>query len=520
MWEMETEVARALETLIAFALDKKLIEPFDEQYARNALLDILGEEAPSATPVSPGALPETATHVLKTLIDDAAARGKVDVALTAQRELLESRLMGVFTARPSVIAAQFASIRDEQGIESATRWFYGLCRDVNYIRVDDIARNEYFRADSPVGSLEITINLSKPEKTTEEIAALKNLPSSGYPKCMLCVENVGYAGRLNFPGRFNHRMIPLELQGDPWYFQYSPYQYYEEHCIVLGGRHVDMHLTRDSFQRLFDFVDQFPHYFIGSNADLPIVGGSILNHDHFQGGRHTFPMTEARVATKVWFPKFPAVKAGIVEWPMTALRLQGSSRPHLIEAAMAIMNVWRGYSDPEYDIYAFTGEADGVRIEHNTITPILRLDDACDYILDLVLRNNRQTPEHPMGLFHPHAKLHHIKQENIGLIEVMGLFILPGRLKSELAMVRECLTGERILLQAPPPGDPLAKHYEWILELQETRVPGQTADECIRQGLAKKCAQVLVDAGVYKRDENGESGLLAFLRTLGAMVVE
>ncbi len=498
---------RAVEELLFFSVEKGLVEREDIPFARNLILDVMHLNAPGEK-VMLDSLPETATVFLDKLLDAAVGMGLIEDTST-ERELLGTKLMGCVTPAPAIVRREFQRLRETQGPEAATRWFYQLCRDCDYIRVDQIKRNIRYFAKTDCGELEITINLSKPEKDPREIAKLKSAPQSGYPKCMLCIENPGYAGRLNFPARQNHRVAPIRLAGDDWYFQYSPYLYYPEHCIIFNGEHVPMVISRGSFERLFDFVDQFPHYFIGSNADLPIVGGSILNHDHFQGGNYVFPMDRAKDRCALTSP-VSAIKAAVVDWPMSVLSLAGKDREALISLAICVLEAWRGYSDPEREILARTTE------NHNTVTPILRKTDD-GYRLMLVLRNNRTTPEHPLGLFHPHAPLHHIKKENIGLIEVMGLFILPGRLKEELKHLEGYLTGEK-QLKEPAAFDPSFKHFSWITEIAAKTGTGQTnekARQTLHMAVADVCSHVLADAGVYKQTEDGQKGMLAFLRTVG-----
>lgn len=507
---LRVQATSLIEQLLAFAVSKQLIEPLDIPYYRNLLLDTLHMDAPAAmaSPM-PDTLPSTATPLLHALCDIAVACGILEDMQYA-RDLFSARLMGVLTPSPKEVRDTFQHLLQSQSPQAATQYFYQLCRACDYIKVDAIAQNIRYFADSPAGELEITINLSKPEKDPKEIARLKNAPSVGYPKCMLCVENPGYAGNAHFPARQNHRIVPMRLAGADWYLQYSPYAYYPEHCIVFNSHHVNMKVDRGTFERLFSFVDQMPHYFLGSNADLPIVGGSILNHDHFQGGHYTFPMDRAGIRCALHTP-YPAVHAGIVDWPMAAIRLTGTEPAPLIGEAERILNAWRAWSDESCDILAQTEDT-----PHNTITPILRRTEQ-GYCLTLVLRNNRTSQEHPLGIFHPHAPLHHIKKENIGLIEVMGLFILPGRLKTELALLEDYLIGEKTMVR-PASDDPCAKHFDWLQEIVSAHglcATRQDAQVLLRTEVARVCAQVLADAGVYKQDEAGLQGMLRFLSTLG-----
>ncbi len=502
--------AHPLEGLLAFSYRNHLIEKQDIPFCRNQLLEVMQLDAPTE-PYAPYEvedieLPETATAFLNQLTEDAVQRGVCEDT-QGLRDAFTAKLMGCVTPRPSEVCRVFNHLYNDEGPQAATQWFYKLCRDLNYIRVDDIARNIQYKAPTMVGELDITINLSKPEKDPRDIAAARLVQSTAYPPCMLCVENPGYAGRgAAFPARQNHRFVDLKLCGQPWHLQYSPYLYYNEHCIVFNEKHQPMRIDRAAFERLFDFVDQYPHYFIGSNADLPIVGGSILSHDHFQGGSYVFPMTVAPIEVKLHAPDAD-VQAGILDWPMSTLRLRCADAEKLIDLAEKVLAAWRQYSDPACDILAYTDAP------HNTITPILRKEGE-DYIFDLVLRNNRTTAEHPMGIFHPHADLHHIKMENIGLIEVMGLFILPGRLKNELAALEDILAGKAEA--ALDHETPLTKHLPWINTLRAKHtITADNAHDVLRQGVADKCARVLMDAGVYKQTDAGRKGFLKFLATLG-----
>ena len=492
---------QAIAGLIAYALEKGLITPADTCWAVNALLEALEldgcalpEELPS---VEEGALPA----ILETLLDDAAERGVLKENTITYRDLLDTRLMGVLTPRPAQVIEKFRTLYRESP-RKATDWYYAFSQDTNYIRRDRIARDVQWKARTEYGELDITINLSKPEKDPKAIAAARNLPAAAYPRCQLCAENEGYAGRVNHPARQNHRIIPITIHGSPWFLQYSPYVYYNEHCICLNREHTPMKIDRACFGKLLDFVGQFPHYFVGSNADLPTVGGSILAHDHFQGGRYTFAMEKAPVETPFAFPGFADVKAGIVKWPMSVIRLTCADPARLVELADRILLSWRGYTDEAAMILAQTdGEP------HNTITPIARRRGE-DYELDLVLRNNLTTPEHPLGLYHPHAELHHIKKENIGLIEVMGLAVLPARLKTELAAVAEKLArGEDLR------ADPLtAGHADWAEDFRDKySITADNALETVYHETGLVFAKVLEHAGVYARTPAGQEAFLRFL---------
>ena len=491
------DVSTYIAALVEYAVERKLIEGADRVWARNQLLAALALDdwrEPEES-LKDASLEET----LGALLDDAAARGVIGDDITS-RDLLDTRLMGILTPRPGAVIGKFRS-RCAQSMQEATDWYYRFSQDTDYIRRYRIARDVKWVTPTEYGDLDITINLSKPEKDPRAIAAAKSAPQSGYPKCQLCRENEGYAGRMNHPARGNHRIIPVTIDNSEWFLQYSPYVYYNEHCIVFNGRHVPMKIDRAAFRKLLDFVKQFPHYFVGSNADLPIVGGSILSHDHFQGGRYTFAMEKATVEREVSFPGFEDVAAGIVHWPLSVLRLRCADDGHLVDLAEKILAAWRGYTDEAAFIYA---ETDGE--PHNTITPIARMRDG-QYELDLVLRNNITTEEHPMGVYHPHAELHHIKKENIGLIEVMGLAVLPARLKGELSRLGE------VLVSGGDPGadEELAKHAPWAAELRERHTfTAENVEGILRDEVGKVFAQVLEHAGVFKCDEQGREAFLRF----------
>lgn len=495
-------VNNAIRQLVEYGLEKKLISPADAIYTRNQLLltmqlDEYVEEQES---------PARALHeILEELTEDAVRRG-VCADNGVARELFDTRLMGCLTPRPSQVQAEFFARYNRFGPEAATEWYYQFSQDTNYIRRDRIARDVKWVTPTPYGDLDITINLSKPEKDPKAIAAAKNAPQSGYPKCQLCVENEGYAGRMNHPARENHRIIPLTINRSDWCLQYSPYVYYNEHCIVFNREHTPMRINTATFRKLLDFVKQFPHYFVGSNADLPIVGGSILSHDHFQGGRYTFAMEKAPLERQWTFPGFEDVAAGIVHWPMSCIRLSCPDDTRLVALADKILEAWRGYSDPACFIFA---ETDGQM--HNTVTPIARKRGE-NYELDLVLRNNITTQEHPMGVYHPHAGLHHIKKENIGLIEVMGLAVLPSRLKAEMTELEAALCNH---LPAEQYGPSIAKHAQWAQMLQEKYdFTPENATEILHKEIGLVFAQVLEDAGVYKLDASGREGFVRFLESV------
>lgn len=509
-------ITRHIRRLAEFALRSGMIGPLDRDAAVNALLDLFRLSGPvGAEAEDPEPIPDSPAPLLEPLLDAAAELGLIPDNTITYRDLFDARIMGLLLPRPSETVFRFDALAKEKGIAAATDWFYKLSIDSNYIRMDRIRKNGYWLHTTAYGDLEITVNLSKPEKDPKEIALLKTLPQSDYPKCLLCKENVGYAGRPDHPARQNLRVLPVELQGAPWFFQYSPYVYYNEHSIVFSGEHVPMRISRETFARLLDFVELFPHYFIGSNADLPIVGGSILNHDHFQAGRHVFPMEKAGVDGWRTHTDEPVVRGGIVRWPMSVVRLRSTDREALLRVAGSILDAWRGYSDAAADIYAQTGGT-----PHNTITPIARMKDNGEYELDLVLRNNRTSEEHPDGIFHPHKELHHIKKENIGLIEVMGLAVLPGRLERELGEIADLLSG-RSAYDAAALADashPLAKHAAWIAGLvaaHGTGVPAEEAQRLLQAAVGDKFRDVLRDAGVYKDDANGRAAFDRFLGTVG-----
>ena len=493
-------VDREIQALAAYALDTGLIQPCERVWAVNALLEALeldGYTEPEAPVERPIDLPA----VLTALMDDAHARGVLKEDSVVYRDLFDTKLMGVLTPRPAQVIETFRSLC-AQSPEKATDWYYKFSQDTNYIRRDRIARDVKWVAPTEYGDLDITINLSKPEKDPKAIAAARNLPASAYPRCQLCAENEGYAGRVNHPARQNHRVVPITINGSPWFLQYSPYVYYNEHCICLNSEHVPMKIDRACFAKLLDFVGQFPHYFVGSNADLPIVGGSILAHDHFQGGHYTFAMEKAPVETPFTFPGYEDVRAGIVKWPMSVVRLTAANPERLIDLADKILLSWRGYTDEAAFLFA---ETDGE--PHNTITPIARRRGS-DYELDLVLRNNITTAEHPLGVYHPHAELHHIKKENIGLIEVMGLAVLPARLKEELAAVADALAAGADLRA----DERTEKHADWAEGFKgKYAITADNALDIVEKETGLVFAQVLEHAGVYKRTAEGKAAFLRFL---------
>ena len=492
---METlEVNVYIAALVQYGIDKKLIEPCDKAFITNQLLAPLQLDSYEPGEVRTLSLEQ----ILKGLTDYAVSKGIISDDITS-RDLFDTKLMGIMTPLPREVRSKFSALY-ERSPEEATEWYYRFSQDTDYIRRYRVQKDMRWKAATEYGNLDITINLSKPEKDPKAIAAAKAAPQSNYPKCLLCVENEGYAGRINHPARQNHRIIPMELDGESWNLQYSPYVYYPEHCIVFNSQHTPMTINRGTIQKLLDFVTKFPHYFIGSNADLPIVGGSILSHEHFQGGHFSFPMERAPIERKVVFKGFENVKAGIVKWPMSVLRLTCKDRAQLCDLATRILLKWRIYTDKEAFVFAKTGGE-----PHNTITPIARRRGE-DYELDLVLRNNITTKEHPLGVYHPHAELHHIKKENIGLIEVMGLAVLPARLKAELAGIEEA-----ILSGIPLMGE-LKKHDAWVQDLMSKQMftPENTAS-ILKMEVGKVFAQVLEHAGVFKRNLEGATAFDRFV---------
>ena len=498
-------IDNTISRLAGYAFRSGLIEECDRTWAINTILDVLKLDSytePEEKDWETGYI--ELAPILEELLDDAYARGVLTENSVVYRDLFDSELMGRLTPRPNEVREKFHFLYKDDP-KAATDWYYAFSQDTNYIRRDRIARDMQWKAPTEYGELDITINLSKPEKDPKAIAAAKNLPASAYPRCQLCAENEGYAGRVNHPARQNHRIVPITINGSPWFLQYSPYVYYNEHCICLNSEHTPMKIDRACFAKLLDFVRQFPHYFVGSNADLPIVGGSILAHDHFQGGHYTFAMEKAPVETPFTFPGYEDVEAGIVKWPMSVVRIASENPERLIDLADKLLLAWRGYTDEAAVILA---ETDGE--PHNTITPIARMRDG-KFELDLVLRNNLTTEEHPLGLYHPHAELHHIKKENIGLIEVMGLAVLPARLKEELAAVADALASGADLRSS----ELTAKHADWAEGFSGNyTITAENALDIVQKETGLVFAQVLEHAGVYKRTPEGKEAFLRFLRSL------
>ncbi len=494
-------VYEAIKKLVQYGLDTGLIQERDRVYATNQILDVLGMDSYEEPEIAVGEI--CLEEVLKELLDHAHETGVLAEDSVTYRDLFDTKLMNCLMPRPSEVADRFWDIYRNQSPKAATDYYYKLSQDSDYIRRYRIKKDVKWVAPTQYGDLDITINLSKPEKDPKAIAAARQMKQSSYPKCQLCMENEGYAGRANHPARNNHRIIPITINGGQWGFQYSPYVYYNEHCIVFNGQHVPMKIDRETFIKLFDFIKLFPHYFLGSNADLPIVGGSILTHDHFQGGCYTFAMAKAPIEKEVSFPGFPQVEAGIVKWPMSVIRTRCREIEPLIQLGDKILKAWRGYTDETAFIFA---ETDGE--PHNTITPIARKNGDM-YELDLVLRNNITTEEFPLGVYHPHQELHHIKKENIGLIEVMGLAVLPSRLKNELSLLEDYIIEGKDIRSNPE----LEKHVDWVESFlpKYENVTRENIDRILKDEVGKVFEKVLEDAGVYKRTPEGSAAFQRFI---------
>lgn len=502
---MAIDIFEKLEQLIQYGVNKELISPLDMDYTRNRLLEVLGLDDAEARTVSGDSDLE---DILMPMLDWAVETGLIPDGTYTYRDLLDAKIMGCLVAPPSVIYAKFEEKRKHCGPKAATSWFYEMQQHAHYIHTGRIAKNVQWFTPTEDGELEITINLSKPEKDPKAIAEAKKLSQKQYPLCLLCKENVGFGGRINHPARQNHRIIPVTLTNESWFMQFSPYVYYNEHCIVFKGEHEPMQISKKTFERLLSFISIYPHYFIGSNADLPIVGGSILSHDHFQGGAHEFPMAKAKMEEVFSLEKFPRVKAGIVKWPMSVIRLQSSDQQTLAEAADFILHEWKMYSDSEAGLFSHTGET-----PHNTITPIARRHGD-EYELDLVLRNNRTDKQHPDGIFHPHKEVHHIKKENIGLIEVMGLAVLPGRLAEELSQLKAALLSKNPLeeIKACPS---IMKHESWAERLiEENTFTKDNVEAILQKEIGLIFSRILAQAGVFKRTEQGKTAFKRFIQTL------
>lgn len=491
-----------IKQLVDYGVSSGLIPENERVYSTNLLLEIYGKDNFSDPDISETSLP--LDEILNNLLDIAVDEGLIEDSVT-YRDLFDTKLMNCITPRPSQLQNRFWFLY-ETSPKEATDFYYDFSQNTNYIRRDRIAKDLKWKVPSEYGDIDITINLSKPEKDPKLIAAAKNAPSSGYPKCLLCRENEGYAGNTNHPARQNHRIIPLRLGNSDWNMQYSPYVYYNEHCIVFNNRHTPMKIDTSTFVKLFDFVKMFPHYFIGSNADLPIVGGSILSHDHFQGGHYTFAMAKAKSVFSFEVPEFNNVSCEVLKWPLSVIRLKSDSTEDIVRLASHILVKWRNYTDEDAFIFANT---DGK--PHNTITPIARFRDGM-YELDLALRNNITTPEHPLGVYHPHEKLHHIKKENIGLIEVMGLAVLPSRLKNEMNLLAEYIIKGKDISG----NEAIAKHADWANEILSTRhdITSENVMEVLETEIVKVFVKVLEDAGVYKCTPEGLESFKKFIGIL------
>ena len=497
-------LSKSITKLVQYGMETGLVPECEKNYTINLLLDVFHEDeyTEPEEKFSGVDLEET----LNELLDEAVKRGLIEDSVV-YRDLFDTRLMNCLMPRPAQVQKEFWD-RYQDDPQNATDYFYKLSCDSNYIRRQRIKKDMKWTTDTEYGTLDVTINLSKPEKDPKAIAAAKNAKQSAYPKCQLCKENEGYAGRVNHPARENHRIIPVTINNSQWFFQYSPYVYYNEHCIVFNSKHTPMKIERATFGKLLDFVTQFPHYFVGSNADLPIVGGSILSHDHFQGGHYTFAMAKAPIEKEITFKGYEDVEAGIVKWPMSVIRIKSADKDKLIDLADKILLAWRGYTDEEAFIFA---ETDGE--PHNTITPIARRRDG-DYELDLVLRNNITTEEHPLGVYHPHAHLHHIKKENIGLIEVMGLAVLPARLKGEMAELRDAILTGKDLHST----ETLASHADWALKFMSKydKIDESNIDDIINEEIGLVFKEVLECAGVYKCTDEGRAAFQKFIDAVNA----
>ena len=495
-------ISKNIGELVAYAQRTGIIDKRDEIWATNRLLEVLGVDEYEECEITETRPLE---EILSDLINYAGEKGIIDSTSIVSRDLFDTKLMGAITPAPSVIADKFEALY-KCSPKDATDWYYDFSQNTDYIRRYRIAKDMKWQTQTEYGTLDITVNLSKPEKDPKAIAAAGKAKPSGYPKCLLCKENVGYAGRLNHPARQNHRTVPFKICGANWFMQYSPYVYYNEHCIVFNGEHTPMKIDKSAFLKLLDFVKVFPHYFIGSNADLPIVGGSILSHEHFQGGNYEFAMAKAPVEQSFKVNGFEDVNCGIVKWPMSVIRLSGDNTDQIADLAEKILNKWRGYTDEQAFILAQTDS-----IPHNTITPIARVRDN-KFELDLVLRNNITTDEHPLGVYHPHAELHHIKKENIGLIEVMGLAVLPSRLKAEMKELCEYIVDGKDLRTS----ETLSKHADWVDEFKPKYddINKDNVEKIVQDEIAEVFKKVLEHAGVYKRTPEGKAAFLRFIDSL------
>lgn len=503
-------IYREIKRLIRYGLQNNLFEIEDEIYVRNKILDILNMDEYEDVEIEDEFL-NTPTEVLDNILNYAYENKVLESNTPIYRDLLDTKIMDALMPRPSEVIKNFYS-KYVDSKEEATSYFYSISKACDYVRTDRIAQNLVWKTSTEYGDLDITINLSKPEKDPKAIAAAKNLPPAKYPKCLLCKENEGYRGRVNHPARQNLRIIPMELKNDRWFLQYSPYAYYNEHCIVFAGEHIPMKITKDTFDRNLEFVEKFPHYFVGSNADLPIVGGSILTHDHYQGGKYKFAMDKASDYITFKIDKYINIDLSIVKWPLTVVRLKGKNRYEISELGENILNHWRNYTDSEVDLYAYTND-----IPHNTITPISRKDGEY-FILDLVLRNNRTNDKYPDGIFHPHKELHNIKKENIGLIEVLGLAVLPSRLKEELETIKKALLNKEENIDQYKD---ISIHSNWYKEIlnNNTDINISNIDKIIEDEVGNVFKKVLEHCGVFKWNDNGKKAMEKYINNLKKSIV-
>ena len=504
---MAINIYYEIDRLIQYGLNHGLIEENDVVYSRNLVLRVLRLEDYVSKEVPKENL-EFPMPILKNMLSWSYEKGVLESTTSEYADLFDTEIMNCLMPRPSEVIRKFNGLYNESP-EKATNYYYELSKHSNYIRMDRVSKDQVWKSQTEYGDIDITINLSKPEKDPKAIAAAKNLVSSSYPKCLLCKENEGYYGRINHPARQNHRILPVTLNDEQWFIQYSPYVYYNEHSIIFKGSHDPMKISKDGFERILEFVDKFPHYFIGSNADLPIVGGSILSHDHFQGGHYEFAMAKAPIENNFKIAGFEEIEAGIVKWPMSVIRLKATDRKKLLALAAQILSKWREYSDEEVGVLAYTKNT-----PHNTITPIARKREGI-FELDLVLRNNRTNEEYPDGIYHPHQELHHIKKENIGLIEVMGLAVLPARLKDELEKLAYYLINKSEEAQLKNQEE-LIKHLNWYAEILEKYqdISEANVTEILKKEVGLKFAAVLEHAGVFKRDEKGKRAFLNFAKSI------
>lgn len=504
---MTINIYHEIDRLIQYGVKKEMIEDCDTTYSRNLILRALKLDDYTQSIIEDENL-DSPSSILDNILNWAFEKGVLENNSSVYRDLLDTEIMNCIMPRPSEIINKFGKLYAENP-QKATNYYYELSKSSNYIRMDRVSKNQVWKAETQYGDIDITINLSKPEKDPKAIAAAKNILASSYPKCLLCKENEGYYGRVNSPARQNHRIIPLSLRGEEWFLQYSPYVYYNEHSIIFKGAHVPMKISKESFDRVLEFVDRFPHYFIGSNADLPIVGGSILSHDHFQGGNYEFAMSKAPIEETFQLEGYENEDMGIVKWPMSVIRVRGDNRDRLSDLSDVILNKWKKYSDEVVDIIAYTDN-----IPHNTITPIARKRDGL-FEIDLVLRNNRTSERYPDGIFHPHSELHHIKKENIGLIEVMGLAVLPPRLKNELEKLAYYLVNRGNENEVEKE-EGLKKHLTWYLEIlnKYDDITENNVMDILKTEVGLKFAVVLEHAGVFKRDDSGKKAFIRFIETI------